>query len=124
MPFFQKGKFFFQISQSPKKLFQKTILSLKFGIPAHIISQILNSFKYCDLSFWISFIKMLFFDKKLDPSLQYLNSWDLIFHKGLVSGGKMLIWILLFGCLVQFMSKKRKWSGEPTVYIHQNQIKL
>ena len=50
--FFSEGEIRFQISQSPKKLFQKTILSLKFEIPAHIISQILNSFKYCDLSFW------------------------------------------------------------------------
>ena len=32
--FFQKVRFVFQISQSPQKLFQKTIPSLKFEIPA------------------------------------------------------------------------------------------
>ena len=35
--FFQKVRFIFQISQSPKKIFQKTILNLKFKIPTHNI---------------------------------------------------------------------------------------
>ena len=34
--FFQKVRFVFQISKSWKKIFQKTILNLKFKIPAHI----------------------------------------------------------------------------------------
>ena len=34
---FQRVRFVFQISQSSKKLFQKTILKLKFKIPAHNI---------------------------------------------------------------------------------------
>ena len=35
VPFSQRVRFVFQISKSQKKLFQKTILSLKFEIPAH-----------------------------------------------------------------------------------------
>ena len=33
--FFQKVRFVFQISKSPKKIFQKTILNLKFRFPAN-----------------------------------------------------------------------------------------
>jgi hypothetical protein len=33
--FFQKVRFVFQISKSQKKIFQKTILSLKFKFPAN-----------------------------------------------------------------------------------------
>ena len=40
--FFQKSRFFVQISQSPKKIFQKIILSLKFEIPAHISKQLIQ----------------------------------------------------------------------------------
>ena len=41
--FFQKMRFVFQISQFPKKIFQKTILSLKFEIPAHISKQLIQN---------------------------------------------------------------------------------
>ena len=40
VPFIQRVRFVFQITQSPKKVFQKTILSLKFEIPAHISKQL------------------------------------------------------------------------------------
>ena len=35
VPFFQKVQFVFQISKSQDKIFQKTILSLKFKFPAN-----------------------------------------------------------------------------------------
>ena len=40
--FFQKVRFVFQNSQSPQKNIQKTILSLKFEIPAHNGKQLIQ----------------------------------------------------------------------------------
>ena len=42
--FFQKVRFVFQNTKSPKTIFQKTILTLKFEIPAHNILLLLAGF--------------------------------------------------------------------------------
>ena len=42
VPFFRMWDSFFKSPNLPKKLFQKTILSLKFEIPAHISKQLIQ----------------------------------------------------------------------------------
>ena len=42
VPFFRKSDSFSKSPNVPKKLFQKTILSLKFEIPAHISKQLIQ----------------------------------------------------------------------------------
>mgnify|MGYP007048365776 CR=1 FL=1 len=71
MSLFQKVRFVFQISQYPKKIFQKTILNLKFKIPAHNIillwAGILN-FKF-RIVFWnIFFWEIGRFEKQITLS--------------------------------------------------------
>ena len=65
--FFQKVRFGFQTSKSPKKIFQKTILNLKFEIPAHnsimLWARILN-FK-SRIVFWILFLEIWRFEKRI-----------------------------------------------------------
>ena len=56
--FYQKVRFVFQISKSPKKIFQKTILNLKFKTPTHNIILLLVEILYFKfrLVFWNIFL--------------------------------------------------------------------
>ena len=56
--FFQKVRFVFQISKSSKKIFKKTILTVKFKFPTNIILLLLAgnlNFKF-RIAFWNIFI--------------------------------------------------------------------
>ena len=67
MPFFRKWDSFFKSPNLPKKLFQKTIVSLKFEIPTHKslnlfyarvsrISTMIWTYIVCTWALWLSFL--------------------------------------------------------------------
>ena len=115
--FFQKVRFIFQISQSPKKIFQKTILNLKFKIPTHNIillwGGILN-FKF-RIVFWNIFFwdweiwKMNRFFWKKKPFSKYVVEAAWIYH-GHIIGYFNWEW-----CIISSI-KPKKWRQIVRVF--------